>query len=193
VLLPLAARAVRNISPFFLLWAPAMSRLLGPEAALPRLPSFLQRAARPPAADAEHPRLNLAIAMGLGLGAVAAVALCWAQPIERLGWRPLPPAAVTAIRACPGPLYNRYNEGGYLIWFVPEVPVFIDSRQDPYPAELLTAHIEAERTGDVDALFARYHIACAALPPTSKVAQRLRADAAWTTKHADDAWVVLAR
>ena len=35
VLLPLAARAVRNISPFFLLWAPAMSRLIGPDARLP--------------------------------------------------------------------------------------------------------------------------------------------------------------
>ena len=43
VLLPLAARAVRNISPFFLLWMPAMSRLIGPDAKLPRLPGWVQK------------------------------------------------------------------------------------------------------------------------------------------------------
>jgi hypothetical protein len=195
VMLPLAIRAVRNISPFFLVWAPAMSRLIGPDAGL-RLPGFLHgnRAGSPAPPSPDHPRFNLALALGAAAGALIVVATCWARPVERLGWRPLSPAAAAAIRACPGPLYNRYNEGGYLIWFVPEVPVFVDSRQDPYPAELLTAHATAERTGDATALFARHHVACAALPPTSKVAERLRTQtAAWTTLYADAAWVVLAR
>lgn len=189
VMLPLAARAVRNISPFFLLWAPAMSRLIGPDAHLPRL--FASSAS--PARDVEHPRLNLVIALSAALAAAGTVAFCWSLPLERLGWRPVPSAVAAALRTCGAPLYNRYNEGGYLIWFVPEVPVFIDSRQDPYPAELLTAHIEAERTGDPTALFARHHIGCAALPPTSKVAKRLQQDAGWTTLHADREWLVLAR
>jgi hypothetical protein len=187
VLLPLAARAVRNISPFFLLWAPAMSRLIGPDARLPGAPSAASSAA--PASE-EHPRANLIIAVVATVGALAAIALCWALPIERLGWRPLSSGAVAAIRACPGPLYNRYNEGGYLIWFVPDVPVFIDSRQDPYPAELLAAHAAAERTGDARALFARYGIACAALPVTSKVAGHLVADG-WLESFRDPTWVVL--
>lgn len=193
VMLPLAARAVRNIPPFFLLWAPAMSRLIGPSPTL-ALPAFLRRP--PPTVrrtSPDHPRLNAALVIGAAGLAVGAVAVCWATSIERLGWRPVPPAVSAAIRACPGQLYNRYNEGGYLIWFVPEVPVFIDSRQDPYPAALLTAHIEAERTGDAAALFARHHIGCAALPPTSKVTARLKGDPSWATLHADDTWVVLAR
>jgi hypothetical protein len=180
-----------------------MSRLIGPEAQLPRLlraarssspsPSPSPSPSSSSSPDTEHPRLNLAIALSAAVLAAGTVAVCWWLPAERLGWRPVPPAAVAALRTCREPLYNRYNEGGYLIWFVPEVLVFIDSRQDPYPAELLTAHIEAERTGDPTALFARYHIGCAALPPASKVAKRLQQDAGWTTLHADEEWIVFAR
>jgi len=183
VLVPLAARAVRNISPFFLLWLPAMSRLIGPQARLPR--------ARPSAGEpsVEHPRLNLALVAVAGVGATIAIGWCFWLPLDRLGWHPIPDRALAAIAGCPGPLYNRYNEGGYLIWFAPEVPVFIDSRQDPYPPELLTAHAAAERSGDFAELFARYHIGCAALPPNSPVALRLTA-ARWIEKFRDDSWVV---
>ncbi|MES1157494.1 MAG: hypothetical protein ABUL67_00215 [Haliangium ochraceum] len=191
VFLPLAARAVRNIAPFFLLWGPAMSRLIGPEAHLP-----LPGRGRPPAADpgapveTEHPRLNIVLAALGVLGGVVAVAFCWSGPIDRLGWRPVPAAAAAAITACRGPLYNRYNEGGFLIWFVPGVPVFVDSRQDPYPASLLTAHARAEITGDARELFARYRIGCAALPPASPVVARLQTGG-WRETYRDEAWIVM--
>ena len=125
------------------------------------------------------------------MGAVLAVAAAWNQPVDRLGWRPIPREAIARIRACAGPLYNRYNEGGYLIWFVPEVPVFIDSRQDPYPAALLSADIAVEKTGDYQALFSQYGIRCAALPPASPVAKRVVADG-WRETYRDETWVVLA-
>lgn len=32
----------------------------------------------------------------------------------------------------PGPIFNSYNFGGYLIWAVPDLPVFIDGRTDLY-------------------------------------------------------------
>ena len=146
--------------------------------------------ATPSDAATDHPLINLTLAVLSAAGAIAAVAICWTHPLERLGWRPVPPAVATAIRACPGPLYNRYNEGSFLIWFVPDVPVFIDSRQDPYPPDLLAAHFAAERTGDVHDLFARYGIGCAALPPASRVAKRLIADG-WAKTHDDKLWVVL--
>jgi hypothetical protein len=98
---------------------------------------------------------------------------------------------MAAIRDCGGPLYNRYNEGGYLIWFVPEVPVFIDSRQDPYPAALLSADIDAEKTGEYRALFARYGVRCAALPPQLPVSKRLAAGG-WRELFRDQTWVVQA-
>jgi hypothetical protein len=189
ILVPLGARAIRNISPFFLIWMPAVSRLIGPHARLPILPwPPVQAGLR--AADVEHPRLNLFLAVVALLGAGIVVTVCWARPIDRLGWHPIPAGAVTAISACPGPLYNRYNEGGLLIWFVPAIPVFIDSRQDPYPAELLSAHATAERTGAYQTLFDRYRIGCAALPPASPVAGRLAA-AGWVDAFRDETWVVL--
>ena len=185
VLLVMAARAVRNIAPFCLVWMPAMSRLIGPEA---RLPGTRGAAG---ATEEEHPRLNLALVLVALAGAAAAVGAAWRAPLPRLGWRPVPPAAVEAIRRCGGPLYNRYNEGGYLIWFVPDVPVFIDSRQDPYPAALLADDLALEKTGDYRRVFARHGIRCAALPPASPVSARLR-EAGWRDLFRDDAWVVQA-
>lgn len=184
VLVVLAARAVRNIAPFCLVWMPAMSRLIGPQARLP--------GTRDAATSEEHPRLNLALVALMLVGAVAGIAVAWRAPLPRLGWRPIPGPAIAAIRDCGGPLYNRYNEGGYLIWFVPGVPVFIDSRQDPYPAGLLTADIDAEKTGHYQALFARHGIRCAALPPLSPVGKQLAADG-WRQLFRDETWVVQAR
>ena len=36
-----------------------------------------------------------------------------------------------------GRLFNSYNWGGYLLWTLPEYPVFIDGRADMYDAELI--------------------------------------------------------
>jgi hypothetical protein len=190
VLVPLAARAVRNIAPFCLVWMPAMSRLIGPDARLPRLPGTRigPEAAVP---DVEHPRLNTALVSAAFVGAALAVAVAWRQPLERLGWQPIPAGATAAIRRCGGPLYNRYNDGGYLIWFVPEIPVFIDSRQDPYPATLMSADIDAEKSGDYRALFSQYGVRCAALPPLSPISKRLATDG-WHERYRDETWVVQA-
>ena len=186
VMLPLAARAIRNISPFFLLWMPAMSRLISPQARL----LWWRKAPVVSVTAPEHPRLNAALVMLALAGAAWAIFISWAKPLPRLGWRPLPAGAIAAVRACPGPLYNRYNEGGYLIWFVPQVPVFVDSRQDPYPASLLTAHATAERTGEFEALFARHGIGCAILPPVSPVARALVARG-WRETFRDQEWLVV--
>jgi hypothetical protein len=38
----------------------------------------------------------------------------------------------------PGPIFNSYNWGGYLIWELREYPVFIDGRADLYGDEILS-------------------------------------------------------
>jgi hypothetical protein len=130
-LLPLAFRSQRHIGPFLLLAPAAASRLLGPDFRWRRAP------ATPAPASADHPGLNLALLGILAAGAAVAVGVSWSRPAEILGWRPLPRGALDAVRACPGRLYNHYNQGGYLIWLAPETKVFIDNRQDPYPLTLL--------------------------------------------------------
>ncbi|MGH7831881.1 MAG: hypothetical protein ACREP8_17095, partial [Candidatus Binatia bacterium] len=41
---------------------------------------------------------------------------------------PVSAAALVERRAYPGPLYNHFNWGGYLIWRLPHLPVAIDGR-----------------------------------------------------------------
>jgi hypothetical protein len=127
---------------------------------------------------------------GVLLGAIA-VAYAWSVQLPRLGWHPLSEDLIAALDACPDQLYNRYDEGGYLIWFVRERKVFLDSRQDPFPPDLIHAQIRVERSGDYQRLFDRYSIHCALLPQDSPVAQRLTASG-WAAWYQDRGWIVFA-
>jgi hypothetical protein len=187
VLFPIGVQSVRNFAPFLMFAGPAATRLLGPEF------RFRLSRARPRPATPDHPRLNLALVLGLAALTGGVLAVAWSAPIERLGWRPIAPRALEALRSCPGPLYNHYDDGGFLIWFAPDRPVFVDSRQDPYPLDLLLEHLEVEAGHrDHRSLFARYDIRCAFLPKKSRTINALRADG-WTTRYDDDRYTILSR
>ncbi len=178
VLLPAAFSAVRHVGPFLMIAVPALTHLV-------TFPS------RRRSASEERPLANLA----LGVAACAAVAatLAWAywNRVDRLRWAPMPDGALTALQQCPDNLYNRYDEGAYLLWFAPDRKVFLDGRQDPYPSSLVREHIEIERgQRDHEAVFARHGIHCAYLPNASPVARRLSA-AGWQALYRDSRWVVL--
>ncbi|HVV49185.1 MAG TPA: hypothetical protein VHO06_05980 [Polyangia bacterium] len=181
VTLPLGILMVRNTAMFLLTAVPAASRLLGP--------AFRFRAA--PADAADHPRVNLALLVGISAVEALGVWWIWRAPPARLGWRPMSPAAVAAVRACPGPLYNRFYDGGFLIWFVPERPVFLDNRQDPYPPAFIRETTAVDGGAPYRPLFARYGIRCAFVPAESKMIARLGADG-WRTRFRDQRWAVLA-
>jgi hypothetical protein len=183
-LFPLAFRSLRHIGPFLLLAPPAASRLLGA--------GFrLRRGSAPPSPD--HPGVNAALVGVLAAGAVATVAIAWSAPLEVLNWRPLPPGALAAIRACPGPLYNHYNEGGYLIWFLPERKVFVDNRQDPFPLPFLLEHVRVE-SGRLPhgPLFERFGVRCSFLGKDSPTVAALAREG-WRSLYRDDKWAVQAR
>jgi hypothetical protein len=181
---PIAVQAMRNFGPFLFLVGPAASRLLGPDFRLRRHP-------RPPSPD--HPALNLGLLVGGAVIAAVAVALVWRAPPEDLDWHPIPSEAIAALRRCEGPLYNHYDEGGYLIWFAPERPVFIDSRQDPYPLPFILEHVAVERKqAPYRPLFDKWGIRCAFLSIESPTAKALAADG-WATRYRDKKWTVLAR
>jgi hypothetical protein len=170
------------VPPFLLLAAPAIAFLVE-----------LQFAARAPRMQRhERPWLNLCVLAVAVIASVSIVGNAWASQNPRLQWRPLPAQAIAAIRACPERLYNNYDDGGYLIWFVPERKVFLDSRQDPYPASLIENHIEAELSGNYQTLFSRYQIECALTRTGSPLADRLSSDG-WHTRYADMTWQVFSR
>ncbi len=181
--LPFAVRSLRHIGPFLLLATPAASRLLGPDFRF--RPS---RRAGPPSPD--HPRANLVLLAAACLLAIGLVPLGWTGASAHLGWHPIGDGALQAVRACPGPLYNQYDEGGMLIWFAPEKPVFIDGRWDPYPPSFVQQDFAIESGAPYRPVFDRYGIRCAFLPASSRMSARLRADG-WRPRFLDDTWSVL--
>lgn len=177
-LLPLALRYSRNITPFMLVAVPALGCLTLPEAGVKR------------PGRREHYAINKALLATCLLACIAGVASAWTSRAPRMHWQPVSQQIVDGVRACPGRLYNRFDDGGYLIWFAPEVPVFIDNRQDPYALPFLQDHLRHEGAGDYAPVFARYSLTCAFLPPYSPTARSLKA-AGWTVAAADSNWLVL--
>jgi hypothetical protein len=190
-MLPLAVRSLRNTAPFILLATPAASRLLGDDFRPPAwLARIIRRKQRPPSPD--RPRLNLALLAGAAVLAAAMVVTAYASNQAGLGWRPIPDAALAATRACEGPLYNQYGDGGTLIWFAPEKPVFVDGRQDPYPLPFLLEVVEVEGGRQpVRPLLDRFGVRCAFLPVDAGTVDALGKEG-WQTRYRDEKWAVLA-
>jgi hypothetical protein len=175
--LPSATNSLRSISSFMMAAGPAIARLLFTSS----VPTD-QRQWR-------------SAGVGLLLAGAAAIFLvftAWSTPWPRLGWVPLERADIQAIRACPGPIYNTYAAGGPIIWFVPSQPVFVDSRQDPYPDGLIAEATGVELGADPGPLFRRFAIKCAVLPVSSPTGPTLEARG-WSVRHKSKGWLVLQR
>ena len=124
----------------------------------------------------------------MACGGALLVSLQWADASDQ----PLSAAVVSAVRMCDGTLYNTYDTGGPLIWLAPERPVFVDNRQDPYPADLLFRAVIAEQQGDYRELFAKYQVRCALTPYQQALDQALRRDG-WQEIGHDQQLAVLRR
>jgi hypothetical protein len=179
VTLPLALSAHRNVAMFLLIAVPALSALLADP---------LRAPSAPPARDVRTG--NAVVAATAFALAVAFVGWVWMQPPRRLGWHPISGEAINAVKACQQPMYNALGIGGILIYFVPEQPVFIDNRNDPYPVNLLEANLTVEQSGDYRALFADYGIRCAVVEPDSFSDVRLNADPDWQSTYRDQQFAV---
>jgi hypothetical protein len=179
ILLPASIMAIRNVGPFLMLAVPALTTLLAE--------SVETRERREPRA------MNLFVLASAGTLVLATLAWAYGVPARKLKWRPVPDGALAAIASCPGNLYNRYDEGGYLVWFAPNRKVFIDGRQDPYPSSLVMEHIRMETVGgDTEGVFARHGIGCAYLPAASPTAAHL-VDSGWAKRFDGGGWLVLER
>ena len=181
VLLPMALSAIRSVGPFLMIATPALTWLFA-------------RSAQPAATVStrrERPLLNLTVAIVAVISVFVTITRAYSSQLPRLHWSPIPSGAVAAFPQCPDNLYNRYDEGGSLLWFVPDRKVFMDGRQDPFPPELVLEHIRME-TGEEDfrQVFARHNIHCAYLPSYSATAQRLLR-AGWQPLYRDADWLLL--
>ncbi len=170
-----AAMSVRNI-PFFMLVAiPTLSRFTKSE-----------RRERTPA-----PGPEVLFLVGAAVVVAAAVAAYrWRDGGKFLGWSPMSRAAAAAIASCNGPLFNGFEDGGPIVWFVHGRKVFVNSQVEAYPRSLLARSRLADVEGAYKSLFADYAISCAAVSSGSVMSRRLAADTDATQIYADAQWTV---
>lgn len=106
-----------------------------------------------------------------------------------------PVNAVQAIRSIhpKGNMFNSYNWGGYLIWSLPEYPVFIDGRADLYGESLINEWWDIVN-GNANALslLDKYQINLIILEPDWPIIDRLR-NSHWTVIFKDDHSIVMTR
>lgn len=110
----------------------------------------------------------------LGLTAIIAIGLVSFSWLQRTPL--LSPAILDSMKNCPGNIYNTYNSGGDLIWYLPERPVFIDNRFDPYPTDFMNTSMQVEDNGQYQPLFEQYKIECALVEIGSPIGKNLQAD-----------------
>jgi hypothetical protein len=105
---------------------------------------------------------------------------------------PVRAAAYVREHAPPGPLFNSFNWGGYLIWALPEYPVSIDGRTNLYGSERIARSIrtwdgEPGWDADPELRSARLVIAPRARPLTRLLRERPNE---WRVAYEDETAVV---
>jgi hypothetical protein len=183
------ATAARNIPVFALVGVPVVSWLW---TAAPRAPAR-RRLAQAPAAAAAYAFLGIAAVVAVGAVGLQWRRHDWQASRGASGWRPLSAEIVRAIGACPEPVFNRFDDGGYLMWTMPQHKVFVDSRIEAYSADLLRQSRLADVSGIYTEPFARFGINCAVVGTGSPMYDRLSRDPDFALAVADDARAVFSR
>jgi hypothetical protein len=94
----------------------------------------------------------------------------------------------------PGPVYNDFIWGGYLLYAWPEIPVFIDGQTDFYGEELTKEYVRIRNTSpDWDALLEKHRVRWAIIPPEVPLNQALTISSGWQVVYSDSTAVVWTR
>lgn len=192
----LALMAVRNVALFALVAPLPILRLLeglDSRTVFPNLQSkfSLLRANR---SSIEHPKINLVVLGLVFLGCVVRTVMLY--PEEAI-FKEL--ADVTPVGAVhylkktqpQGRLFNSYNWGGYLLWMLPEIPVFVDGRTDLYNDEILDQWFRVAQLQDGwEEVIERWQINVILMEKDWIVAKVLQ-QRGWCQKYLDDVAIVL--
>jgi hypothetical protein len=93
----------------------------------------------------------------------------------------------------PGPLFNYYDWGGYLIWkLYPGVPVYIDGRADLYGDAFMDSFAQTyDLTNHWEAPLEAWQIRTVMVPPSAPLATALGSRAGWRQIYSDPQAVIL--
>ena len=189
--------ARRNIAPFALVVAPILSRQAQPilEAVLARvkLPSTISEDVNP--ALSRILNWSVLILVVLAMLVKCGVALS-PQMIDKAQQQTAPVRAVEWLKQnrLTGPMYNSYNWGGYLLWALPQEPVFVDGRTDLYDDEFLREYFKVMfiRPGWQEALD-KYGVRLALTERDSFLAAILATQSVWRLAYRDDQAAIYTR
>ncbi len=181
--------SIRMIPLFVLIAIPIVAKRLGN---WPRRRS----ATRPHAAARVVLNVVLNCAIILAMAAFAGIHIARViqrQPQAEAQHFPAGAVAFLATHAVPGPIFNHYDWGGYLVWrLYPSVRVFIDGRADLYEKQLLDQFADTYQfKGDWQQPLQRWAIGTVLVPRDSALATGLRSDPGWTVSYEDAQAVVL--
>jgi hypothetical protein len=135
--------------------------------------------------------VNASIIFGVCIGAGVKIAAVLSPPLVTQALaETLPVEAVQALneRAAAGNLFNSYNWGGYLTYFAPEYPVFVDGRTDLYGDTFLSndyLDTALAREG-WQATLERYGVNTVLIETNGSLARALHEDSAWQVAYEDD-------
>lgn len=174
--LPLAIDARRNMSMFVVAAIPLAVALLRP--------------ARPRERARDTVPFAKPVLAGAGVVGAAVITVTYLAAPASLAWDPISKPIEQAVESCPGNVYTSYDSGAYLIWFTPQVKVFADNRQDPYPERILDLSILGPDSSYVG-VFTEYDVRCAALLSRNAGTLSTLTRDGWATVARDDRWIVL--
>ncbi len=143
-------------------------------------------------------RLNALLVGLVVLGALAKVLLVLdAETVQAAQEEFLPVRAAAYLDAAqpPGPMFNSYNWGGYLLFARPDEPVFVDGRTDLYGDTFLTSDYLKTATGGGDwrGTLDTYGIRLVVVEAGSGLARALRDEPGWSLDYEDERAVVFTR
>lgn len=100
----------------------------------------------------------------------------------------LPIDALTYLQETdlPGPIFNNYNWGGYIIWHLPQYPVFVDGRTDLFDDEFLRQYLSIYMgNAGWDEKLDFFGINLAIIEPDSGLAQEMERSDDWGKAYSD--------
>lgn len=143
-------------------------------------------------------RLNAVLVGVILLGALAKVLLVLdPKTVDEAQRRFLPISAVEYLKAenPAGPMFNSYNWGGFLMFVLPDRPVFVDGRTDMYGDAFLSGVYIQTATGSAgwqDTL-KRYGINLVVMEVDSGLARSLRDEPGWKLTYEDKLAAIFVR
>lgn len=197
--------ARRNFGPFAVVCAPALAGSLHSlllswmdqaRQSLPGIQRLLQAAEENKAKFNLTARnlINLAL-IGLLVIAAGLKTIQVNQPelVAEAEARLFPVGAVSWIKAQGGEvkIFNEYNWGGYLIYRLPEVPVFVDGRTDLYGDEILNDYLEVVFCQDGWKEVLEKHGLEMIIIPADSCVRGLASQGGWTTLYVDEISAVM--